>query len=431
MHHYLHICKDIAEKIQNPLNVKETITHSITRGKFHNNLWNETAFFEGYPGIACFYAVMDKIDPQETWRKLSHTYLNEAIRKAEVNGFNDTSLFSGIAGLCFSVYLCSNQGKYYQSLQETLDKLLVEYVEAEIKRLNTSETTSFHSCNLMSGVTGILAYALLRKNDSVFLQLATSITKWLVNFFNKEGSNAQPAWHIAPKDLLADEERIKYPEGAFFMNTPIGIVGCLSALALAIKEEVHVEHLQETALKLALWIKNQACTSEYGTLFPNTLDARTSSCPSLFEINYDTWWSGIPCVARALYLTGKALKDFSLTDYAEKLFVSLFSKPIKEWNMMGTSFSNGRAGVLAITCRMAEETQNPFLWKQVKNLEDDLKSFYRPHSPFGFQSVYVDNHTNYHWIDDPGLFTGAVGIALSLLLTEHKDTLWDRAFLLV
>jgi len=98
---------------------------------------------------------------------------------------------------------------------------------------------------------------------------------------------------------------------------------------------------------------------------------------------------------------------------------------------MGTSFVNGRAGILASTYRMAEATENPTLWQHVNELEADLSSFYRPESFFGHQMVHDDVSHHYHWVDNPGLLYGVSGIALSLMLVQNREELdWDRAFLL-
>ena len=99
--------------------------------------------------------------------------------------------------------------------------------------------------------------------------------------------------------------------------------------------------------------------------------------------------------------------------------------------MMGPSFTDGRAGVLAIAYRMAQDTHNPHLWKQVGLLENSLKEFYTPNASFGFQTVQVDSSNTYRWIDNPGLWRGATGIALSLLLAQRREeSIWDRIFLL-
>jgi hypothetical protein len=241
-----------------------------------------------------------------------------------------------------------------------------------------------------------------------------------------------PGWYTAVEYQIAEEEKIKYPDGSYILGMSFGITGVLSALSLSAIAGIQLPGLLDTISRIGNWLKERNQPDSCGINWPHTQSLNLSMHSNANgEISRDTWWYGIPGVTRALYLAATATKDKTLKIFAEKTFLSVFTKTIKDWNLMGPSFVHGRSGLLAITYRMAQDTQNPFLWKKINILEDDLKGFYKSDSPFGFRMVSVDSSDVYHWVDHPGLFRGAIGIALSLLLVQRRgELLWDRAFLL-
>lgn len=439
MFHTVDICQEIAKRMGSPQDVCDSFLRYISEQNVQGTTWQDTAIDDGLPGIACFYATMDQLFPTDGWKTVVHDYLGLITKKLEVFKHDDYSLFTGLCGLCFSVHLCSKQGMNYQTLQTKLDTLLIEKVEQRLfpqiqeccdKNLHAHP----HLYSLAQGISGILAYLLLRLNIPRLHQLALDCVSLLLCFLNRSEQETQvPAWYVPKEHQLAEEEKEKFPEGSFILGTSLGITGCLSALALCAISGLHVTGLHATISRIANWIKDKAYLDKYGVNWRHTIPftKETMQDSSTLELSRDTWWYGTPAVTRSLYLAAKALSDQSLAKFAEKTFSLIFSKDPKSWNTMGPALVHGRAGLLAITYRMAQDTQSAFLWKKVDLLESEIKEFYRPNSLFGFQMVYVDSSEVYNWIDHPGLLTGAAGIALCLLLAQRREELiWDRIFLI-
>lgn len=435
MFHSIAICHEVAEKMKNPSDVSNTVVEAIKHDAFFGEGWPRESFGEGFAGIAVFYAVMDTVFPEAGWDKIAHQYIKLTADDLEQNGYKNYSLFSGICGLCYAIHLSAYRGARYKKILGKLEGLLISETERSFLSMadhylenNLDLPPSFYS--LTNGISGVLAYLLLRKEDSRMHQLTVQCLSKLVLLLNRQ-KDSNPNWYIPPEHQIG-EESLKYPQGSFLLNMPFGITGCLASLSLASWEGFDVPGLKETILKIAYWIKDQTKISEDKFYWPNTCPLVPLENENSYELTRDTWWYGIPAVARSLFLASKAVKDVSLGKFAERAFLSMFQKDPSEWNMMGTSFMHGRAGVLATVYRMAQDTQNPLLWKQVNLLEEDLKKFYRPLTPFGFQAVDVTETGEYRWIDDPGIFSGAAGIALSLLLVQNRPSQnWDRAFLIV
>lgn len=311
MFHSIQICQEIAKRLQN---LPEDL---------------DSGFSNGYAGIACFYGKMDEIFPQESWSEIACAYLKRAVHHIEKSGYQDLSLFEGLTGLCLAVHLCSKDGCLYAKLQKKLEGALIEGLEntffPECNRyLDSGENIPPHVYNLSEGLSGILSYLLLRKEDPKIHQCILNIIKLLCHFFNRKQELAgleHPGWVVAPHHQLSEEEKAKYPEGSFLLGMSLGITGSLAALALASLEGIKTKELNQTIELIAYWLKEQKRETPHGLSWPHTISWKEKDPTS--QLNRDLWWSGIPAVSRSLYLAGKAVEDNNLKKFAKEVFISL------------------------------------------------------------------------------------------------------------
>lgn len=434
MYHTLDICQDIALKLNQPERVLETVQESMRRGLFIANDWPEVTLAHGFPGIACFYEALNQMNPNESWDQIAHAYLKLAVNLAENQGIQSCSLYEGLAGLCFAIYSCSNNGSRYQSLLNRLEDMLVREIEYSFIRegdvlltKNLDVPPQFY--NLAYGLSGIIAYLLLRKNNPTLHRLAHNCLSQLVMLLKRkrvvQGLQV-PGWYVS-------ENPSHLPSGGFILMMNFGITGVLSLLSIATLEGVVVPGQIELIQEMASWLKAKQRHSPYGPVWHHTvsLEEEISAPKELEELTRDIWDYGTPSVSRSLYLAAKASKDQSLQAYAEETFCTIFSKTWQDRNLMGPSFNWGRAGLLSLTYHMAQDTQNLKLLKEVDILETDLKRFYSPSHPFGFQTIHTPQLDEYRWVDHPGLLDGATGVILSLMNVQAKQGMnWPRLFLL-
>lgn len=439
MYHTLDICQTIAQKLSNPQVVLQNVNQSIREGNFYSDQWNSESLINGNPGIAIFYAMMDHVFPNDGWDRVAHNYLQIAVDEFENKGFPNCSLYMGLAGLGTAAFFCSRIGIRYKKLLDKLDSAIIEEVQNLLwKRLTLKmETEIFYISpkiyNIAEGLSGILLYISLRKDNPYLLSVGSDCIKKLSFILKnkKLNSSSIPGWFTSPNDYLVDTEKESYPEGCFILGTPFGIAGLLSALAISAIEGFCPPEGFDLMRNIANWLVRKQGNSPLGSFWNHTVSIQEELSGQMNPpmLNRDVWGYGIPSASRSLYLAAKALNDHKLKDFAENAFISIWSKPEKDWNLIGTSFNYGRAGHLAVTQRMTKDTRNPFLQKSLQDLEYGLKKFYNPDSAFGFRSVSFSKTNDYIWVDDPGLFNGATGIALSLL-NEHLnfDKTWDRIF---
>lgn len=413
------ICQNIAEKLRSYDHISQP----------------DISLAYGLPGFACFYGVMDQCFPDQGWDQVAHSYLKQSVSLTEQYGINSHSLFLGLSGLCFAAYICSRQEKRYQQLLSKLDTLLVKNVTENflfqaIVHLDKDLDMSPTLCNMMEGISGTLGYLVMRKDHPELYSLATDCIHRLIQLMKRPrfiGKKKVPGWHISQQFQLSEDQKNQFPQGSFLLSMPYGMLGCLSILSISALEGIALAGLHETITEMAYWLKNQQNNYLEIISWPQIISGNESDEPQ--RNSRDDWCCGIPAVARSLYLASQAIKDRALADFAEDTFLKLFSKPEKEWNWMTTNFAWGRAGLLTITYRMAQETRHPHLLKEVERQKEDLQRYYSASHSFGFQTVN-SRSAEPEWIDSPGLFDGATGIALALLLSESRhEQQWDRAFL--
>ncbi|CAL9285666.1 hypothetical protein SUDANB180_06565 [Streptomyces sp. enrichment culture] len=119
-------------------------------------------------------------------------------------------------------------------------------------------------------------------------------------------------------------------------------------------------------------------------------------------------------MARALYLAGRALGDRELSEAGVEAMRSVFRRAHGRAAMPDPTFCHGRAGVLLVTVRMAEDTGRPEPWQGADRLAADLAGGFGPATAFGCRYP-LSSHGKGPELDEPGLLQGAGGVAPTLL----------------
>ena len=139
------------------------------------------------------------------------------------------------------------------------------------------------------------------------------------------------------------------------------------------------------------------------------------------------WCYGSPGVARALWLSGVAMRDAELRDLAVDAMAAVYRRPVSERHIDSPTFCHGIAGLLQVTLRFAQDTGLPLFHGAAPQLFRQLLAAYDPERPLGFATLEPQDR----WVDQPGLLDGAPGVALTLLAAATEvEPSWDRLFLL-
>lgn len=407
MFHTFDICQSVAEKIQD-------LNHNDASFFLKNG--NETSLKYGWTNLALFYSVLDVHFPNQKYDELAHQYLVQSLSK--VHSEHSISLHGGISGLCFTTYMCSRNELRYKTLLTQLDQLMSEKVKMWLQKSDRI----MNDYNLFTGISGALAYLLLRQNDPSLLFYAKQSLSALVNFIqNKKNisDHVVPGWHEEFSDQIL---------GRFVLNSFHGVSGILSTLALASIYRVTVDGLQETIAQLAEWLKNKQKNTAEGPVWPVVVSFEQEIGEKEDELNDypNNWYYGSSAIARSLFLAYQAIGNYELQTWAEKTFFQTLSLSQKSFS---PSFGFGKAGLLAMTYRMYQDTKNRSFLQKVNEMEFEIKKAFNPNSQFGFQTREFP--AGGYLTDDSSILNGSIGTALTLLMVaEQHDLNWDRLFLL-
>ncbi len=144
--------------------------------------------------------------------------------------------------------------------------------------------------------------------------------------------------------------------------------------------------------------------------------------PAPGRVRRDAWCYGAPGIGRALTFAGHALTDPHLAKAGDTAIASLASRPAHLWDTEGPTLCHGNSGVLQCTAGRAPAVAEP--------AASSVASAFNPGHRFGVQLLPTGITP-----DDPGLLTGAAGIALALadhgnLPAPATATRWDAVLLL-
>jgi lantibiotic modifying enzyme len=410
MFHSLDICEQIGDRLNkidlSSMQYQEGVSLSLAHG---------------WPAMAIFYSTLHNFFPNKKYDERAHSFLEATVKQINSVEHLSLSLLQGITGICISAQICSKEGRRYAKLITKLDELFIEKLDVHLNSMG--ENAASPTYYMAYGISGALTYLLCKQNNPLFVRYTqTTLTK-LIELMNKDYSilgHSVPGWYESQESLWHPVEKEHFPNGKFTIGLLSGVAGVLASLSSAVLNGVRVDKINETILKLALWLKGKAKeTREFKwpkmISFENEIGEQTENQ----ELDLGrSWEEETPFVLRSLYLAAKAIKDKSLQDFAEKGFLKTISNSSK---LNNCTLILGKAGLLATAYRMGQDTHNPNIFKQVSELEWQLKNAFNSAFPYGYQTIEGSKEL--------GLLEGVSGIALTLLLVQgREDNHWDRIF---
>jgi hypothetical protein len=291
------------------------------------------------------------------------------------------------------------------------------------------EGVSFGEFDVISGLAGIGAYLLLRREDPGAAVALKAALRWLVALASDTGS--PPRWWT-PAHLLGDEETAAlYPHGNLNCGLAHGIPGPLALMALALSHGIGVPGIEEAVDQLVGWLLGHRADDGWGVNWPYAISLTHEGLPDRGAPtdgpSRAAWCYGAPGVARALWFAGIARDRSDWRNLAVEAMEAVYRRPIAARQIDSPTFCHGVAGLLQVTLRFANDTALPVFTDAAADLTDQLLSAYEPDSLLGYRN-WEPGGTR---VDQPGLLDGAPGVLLTLLAAAtDSEPSWDRAFLL-
>jgi len=426
------VVRSVAERLQDQHRVGLAVAAAPRQTSLPRTIrWLSPTLAQGDAGIALTCAYLDSCLANEGWDRIGHDYLTVAAEGAEGLPHLSTGMFGGLAGLAFAGWSLSRGATRYRRLLTVLDDTLLPQVTAQADSLArlTSDGVSVGEFDVISGLSGIGAYLLHRREDPGAAMALEAALRSFVALTADSGN--RPRWWT-PAHLLGDEEMAAlYPHGNLNCGLAHGVPGPLALMALAISHGIVVSGIEDAVDRLADWLVEHRADDGWGVNWPYAISLTQEGSPdpsaSADAPSRAAWCYGAPGVARALWLAGLARDRPEWRNLAIEAMEAVYRRPIAARQIDSPTFCHGVAGLLQVTLRFANDTRLPVFTEAATALTEGLLSAYEPDSLLGYRNWEPGGNR----VDHAGLLDGAPGVVLTLLTASNDvEPSWDRAFLL-
>ncbi|HLH60149.1 MAG TPA: lanthionine synthetase C family protein [Ktedonobacteraceae bacterium] len=393
--------------------------------------WNDASLACGFSSTALLYLFLAQSNPEQGWETIAQQHLRLAAEGTHRQPFFSPALFGGSSGLASLVSLFYHHESRYQKTYQTLNTRLAQQVINARWRREDFQGVAFADYDVISGAAGILGYLVtIDQPDETVHDAIQILLEYLIWMAGSDPTEEHRRWFIHPELHAIPSHRDTYPEGYFDCGLAHGIAGPLAALAAASLAGYYLPGQREAMLSLSQWILDHRLQDRWGINWPAGIPRAASFSAEQYSQLHPSragWCYGSPGMARALWLAGVVLNEATIQNVAVEAVESFLRRPKAALNIDSVSFCHGVSGLLSICLRFAHETESPLILQHIPLLVQQILDDFNPDLPLGFRDLELANNA----VDDPGLLTGAVGIALSLLsVSTSIEPAWHRLFLI-
>jgi hypothetical protein len=380
-------------------------------------------------GTALLHARLAQASP--AFEAAAHAHWTAAAARAPRPRTASPGLFTAPAGMAASLILAEN----YLTDPEP-QRPAVQQAVRWLSARAVTKATARHNClrqdpappswalyDVITGLAGtgrILLAALASGHDHAEPGLIAALTT-LTTMINNPCGGTRPGWWLPPDGHPATHGIP--PSGAAETGMAHGIAGPLALLSAAATAGWMVDGQINAIRAAATWLLTWQTpgTTTWPPRITGTELDNQQPAPAPAAGRRDAWCYGSPGISRALTAASQALDDPRPAQSGNTAITALTARPGRRWDTEGPALCHGTAGVLQ--CAAGHPTTADLA-------ASALTAAFDPRHTFAFQNIH--NHTA---SDDPGLLTGAAGIAL--VLADHGGipapetfTRWDAALLL-
>ncbi|WNV85042.1 lanthionine synthetase C family protein [Umezawaea sp. Da 62-37] len=368
----------------------------------------------GAAGISLLHSELAFTRPDHA--TTAHAWLTAA-SAGDLNGRPDAGLFYGVPALAFATSAAADSTGHYQHTLTQLDAATTALTHIRLNaahdRIDRGELPAFAEFDVISGLTGLGAYHLLRNPHH---DVTSAILSYLVRLTEPlPSTGGLPGWWTDHGPLR--QPPTVYPGGHGNFGMAHGIAGPLALLALALRRGIAVDGTTDAISRICAWLDSWQQDSAVGTWWPRTVtldEARTGQAVH-HGPHRPSWCYGTPGIARAQQLAAIATGDVSRQRMAEKALAACLDDLTQLGHIIDSSLCHGAAGLLHTT------------WHAVNDSESDVLSDHLPklRTLLGLHARLPPG--------DTGLLEGTAGVALAVLASATDTrplSKWDSCLLL-
>jgi lantibiotic modifying enzyme len=327
------------------------------------------------------------------------------------------SLYGGLTGVGWAVahlqgHLPGLDGE--DELAE-IDQLLYEHLE---------QSPWPDTYDLIDGLVGFGVYALERLSPGAdAARLAAACLERVIDRL-AEMAEYRPddiTW-VSCQEWLPSQYRHHYPQRYHNLGLAHGVPGVVGLLGQACAAGVSVARARPLLEGTVRWLLAQQRPGG----FPSGIEKEQTDRPARLA-----WCYGDPGVAASLLWAARLLNDPAWEREALAIARRAAQRPAEQSGVIDAGLCHGAAGLGHLFNRMFQATGDPCLAKAARFwFERTLQMRRAGRGVGGYEAWQLDDDGKVTWIADPGLLTGAAGIALALLAaTTSVEPAWDRLLL--
>lgn len=386
----------VAKSLQNPACVSAT-----------SSSWKDLSLARGHSSLILLYSVLAKVFANMHYGEVLYGYVKELIVKVKHSPIENLSLFDGMTGYLYALTEAATYDSQYQPLVRAMHEALIDQLD------------KLSGWDLTHGAAGVGLYLASCKHpllENVVQRLIQATQPIVVH------KTTVPGWYLSGEQQFLQEDKSTYPEGNFNLGLAHGAPGILFSLTKAMHAGITIPGQKEAMYSIIEWLKARALITGTSLIWPERLSFKTEIGIEVHQgLIRMAWCYGNPGVLRTLYTAGKVLGDHDLQNFALAHFKDIFNQDEALWYLQSPTFCHGFSGLLILTQKMADESQDSFLFAQSEALARKIMNYFDPEHPFGFCDYEPRNapreKRNFDTIglSNAGLVDGASGIVLAIV----------------
>lgn len=368
--------------------------------------WADSSLACGYPSLLILFDEMAYAFPAEDWPLQARKQLSLLARATRVGPISHSGLYGGAAGVASALRRLSERETGLRSVVAELDCEIVRSVHEQPTLIGVDPQEDFYY-DIISGRAGVLSYLLTttsRSKETVkAIEFLISELIWMSTLV--EGLPKR-ALIVARGTARQNSLARAMPDGYYDLGMAHGLPGVLAALSMAISHGYGGTAARTAAYAASEWLIEQIVRDRWGPCWPLALPrAGAPGSPGQARAG---WCYGTAGISRSLWLAAEALQSGGMRQLAIASMQAGLRRLAKDGPLDSVTLCHGTSGVLAACYAFSLDGVRIEGLKEL--MEQTLRGFSTKYQ-FGVR----DTTSTGEDLDDPGLLTGAAGVALILL----------------
>ncbi|MEU1936217.1 lanthionine synthetase C family protein [Streptomyces coeruleorubidus] len=391
-------------------------------------VWDGSSLSHGHAGLALLHLHAARAGGGRAAYDRAFAFLRAAFEHTETEPVPEPGMFGGTSGLALALADCAADEPRFRPSLDRLHERLADQVLAVDR---PSGAVADHDYDAINGAAGVLAHQCTVDSPSPRMREATDRT---LDFLLRLSTGDGPpyALAVAPRWYPLDEYRDDYPHGYLNLGLSHGVPGVAGALAAALRAGHRAPETRTALRGLVDWLLAVRLTDAQGPLWARgvPLDANGRTVPNdALPHAHDqlAWCYGTAGVAVALLRAAEALGDDAAGSAAADAFDAVLRRGPGRGTVLSPTLCHGMAGLVAVCAEFAASGRSPNAEAALPSLVGELLAYAEDDRPL----LFADQDVPGNFVDDPGLLTGAAGVALTLFAVTGRDRpRWFTAFFL-